>query len=110
VTLPDGFRPDDDQLSCEHCGGQYLHQFKVEVFFRNEDAEEGIHVQIDASQLLADAKMAGCPSLRRDGVRILLYCEECIQVTALTISQHKGITLVDIKPSGEQPPHYMREV
>jgi hypothetical protein len=102
-------------LTCPACGFNYLHHEAVEVFARDEDDEEGLHVRVatgDAmppngirGQTVAIGRaLAGNPSGRRGGVAIRFWCEGCHAHPVLTIAQHKGHTLVEMrkeeKPNG----------
>jgi len=86
--------------------GSYLHQYGVEAFFRDEDAQEGVHGYIaDTDSSIDVAGNCGDtsrnPSSRRDGMIIYFQCEwhgweiddrpEDI-VLELHIAQHKGDT------------------
>ena len=85
-----------DTLRCPVCGGEYLHQGNTEIFNRShEDSTEGLHVTVDGQKLQIDHNQSGNPSLRRDGIRIDLWCEFCDSSSSLTIVQHKGNTLLE---------------
>ena len=89
------FIHDADLLRCPHCDGDWLHQEKVEVFFRTEDAPTG--VVVTAAHDYANADMQGSqdvnPSDRRDGINIYFMCETCErQDIKYSIIQHKGST------------------
>lgn len=91
-----------DSLVCAHCGGENIHHDQVEVYCRQEeDSTAGAHVEIgfghkhadklDAIAMTFDTNAAiGNPSERRDGVRILFWCEGCEGISELEIFQHKG--------------------
>ena len=89
----------DGGLQCAHCGGDYLHHYEVTVFERDEDAEEGLQVAILDGQVTISKDMTGNPSLRRHGISILLWCEDCGKNTGLEIAQHKGQTFINCSPS-----------
>ena len=96
---------------CEQEGtGVYgnLHEYGVEVFFRGEDSDHGMHGYISGRDLFMDAR-GDCgltsrnPSARRGGMIIYFYCEhhsyelETLHpyfVLELNIAQHKGDTLM----------------
>ena len=68
---------------CEQEGtGVYgnLHEYGVEVFFRGEDSDHGMHGYISGRDLFMDAR-GDCgltsrnPSARRGGMIIYFYCE-----------------------------------
>ncbi len=87
---------DEYVLLCPLCGGDYLHHVIVETFERSEDAEKGIHTIIKDTQV--DVKydtLAGNPSSRRNGFKVMFYCEHCQgNLPAMVISQHKGQTIM----------------
>jgi len=82
------------ELQCPSCGFNYLHQGRVEVFERAEDAETGTRVVVDSGKVEVDDSMLGNPSPRRDGVRIHFWCEGCKSLPYMEIVQHKGNTYV----------------
>ena len=85
---------------CAECGDPYTHQFAVEVYFRHEDCESGAFLRVSqdgALPILGE----GNPSKRRDGLRILLSCENCGAVSGVTFAQHKGFTHVDYEVVGK---------
>ena len=108
----------DNVLLCPLClqeypdgRGMWLHQTGVEAFFRDEDAERGVHGYIaDRKSFLAVSGDCGNtsrnPSSRRDGLIIYFSCEWCsgygepeqgdenkpIVTLELHIAQHKGVT------------------
>jgi hypothetical protein len=96
---------ENDILTCPSCGYTYMHHVGVEVFDRDrEDSETGLHLSVEPGGVVRmDTKQAGNPSSRRDGVRIYLWCEGCPEKSVLTIAQHKGLTLVGIKPVAQFP-------
>lgn len=57
-----------EELICPNCGGQYLHQEKVEVF----DAH---HVEIFSAKVVTDGDFTMDPTGYRAGVRIHFSCE-----------------------------------
>lgn len=83
-----------DSLNCPACDNPFLHQRKVSIFWRVEDAEEGNHVVSQLGHTLADTSMHGNPSPRRDGIVIDFECETCDAEPRLSIVQHKGATLM----------------
>ena|SRR5215831_17348720 len=84
-----------DPLECPHCGQDYLHQGKVEIFNRDEDAEEGFHVVVKGRSVEVDENLTGNPSLRRQGIKIHMECENCEAEVTLNILQHKGQTHIE---------------
>lgn len=81
-------------LVCPSCNEGFLHQDRVEVFDRQEDADTGAHVVVEGGVVTVDSDQEGNPSRRRDGVRIRFRCGICAVVPVLTIIQHKGNTFV----------------
>ena len=98
-----------DVLLCPVClknypdgEGTWLHQEGVEVFFREEDSDKGIHGYIaDTGSFLAVDGDCGRdsrnPSTRRDGLIIYFSCEWCspLYTFELRIAQHKGVTMME---------------
>lgn len=78
-------------LKCPACGTNNVHHTSVEVFEREED-KDGLHVVVEGGSVRTDTVMKGNPSHRRHGIRLLLSCESCPALSALTIVQHKGET------------------
>lgn len=80
-------------LKCADCGGNFLHQFRVQVFNRErEDAKTGLRIDVVYGKPLETSKDTehGNPSDRRDGIRIYFNCENCPHISVLAIYQHKG--------------------
>lgn len=89
---------DDDTLLCPKCGGNYLHHMAIEVFKRDEDAKDGLHVLIHGSVVtIKHDEMRANPSSRRDGLTIGFYCELCGAESVLKLAQHKGQTITTWK-------------
>jgi len=84
-------------LECPSCHGNHLHHEKVDVFEREEDRSDGIHVLVAAGAAAVDTNLKGNPSSRRHGLSIHFSCEHCQAKPILTISQHKGNTWIDFK-------------
>jgi len=87
-------------LRCPRCRGDFdhLHQGRVEVFERREDAERVCRTTVDRKTTDLDYlpnDESGNPSSRRQGLRIHFECEGCGDGLILNIGQHKGQTLVD---------------
>ena len=87
-------RPQADILECVGCGAGWVHQFKIEAFFRDEDSDTGVRVDAAADGASFDENMDGCPSARRSGLSIWFWCEQCEAVTRMDVVQHKGETFV----------------
>jgi hypothetical protein len=83
-------------LRCPRCGDNYLHQARVTVFDREEDAEltavTTVAAGLAATHLLPSDQIAN-PSRRRQGLAIAFDCEGCADGIELTIAQHKGTTV-----------------
>ena len=97
ITTPTNSRP---ILLCPNCQTGTLHQSKVEVWFRREDADQGLHAVIDDDVYInhiADTA-SNNPSPRRSAVQIGFTCEECWASLFLSILQHKGSTYVEWEP------------
>ncbi|MDZ5727787.1 hypothetical protein SPG90_04555 [Enterobacter sp. D2] len=84
-------------LFCPYCNSNYLHQGKVEVFERQEDAKEGTHVIIDNDDVTINRNLSGNPSRRRHGLKIGFWCENCKEHPVMSIYQHKGQTMLEFK-------------
>ena len=84
----------DSILHCPACGFHCIHHDLVETFNRNEDADEGLHIKIQGTTATTDTNLAGNPSLRRDGLKIQFWCENCDNKPVLSIEQHKGSTFI----------------
>lgn len=83
------------QLLCPACGDSYLHHDGVEVFECDEDATTGVHVSVSGGKAQVDNVLEGNPSARRHGLTVHFSCEGCDAKPVLSISQHKGNTLVN---------------
>lgn len=89
-------------LRCAGCGGDWTHQGRVEVFERHhEDSPHGTHVTVHGARVSVDDRMVGNPSGRRQGLTILLSCENCDAGTEVLVWQHKGQTFLDVRPAVE---------
>ncbi|AYV11544.1 MULTISPECIES: hypothetical protein [Shewanella] len=89
------------ELLCPNCGFNYLHHEHVEIFERGEDQRQGVHVTVADGKATFDTSLDGNPSSRRHGLLVRFWCEGCKAKPVLTISQHKGNTVVDFIHSGE---------
>jgi hypothetical protein len=82
-------------LRCPRCGGHDLHQGRVTVFDRHEDAELTAVTTIAgglAATHLQPSNQVANPSGRRHGLASAFGCENCDGDIELTIAQHKGLT------------------
>lgn len=91
-------------LICPACGMECTHHDIVEVFEREDDAREGRHTTITRAQVETDDLMGGNPSVRRQAVRIGLWCEGCLNRLALDVIQHKGTTYLRAHVTGRRDP------
>ncbi|HEX3861073.1 MAG TPA: hypothetical protein VHY35_05220 [Stellaceae bacterium] len=90
----------DGVLRCPNCGGEYLHEKRVEVFHRSQEDGPWYGITIENGTALADCS-APNPSYRRDGLLIFFECELCALETAdipLAVYQHKGRTFIEWRP------------
>jgi hypothetical protein len=87
----------NDTLICPRCGGDYLHHDHIDVFNRNrEDSVDGLAIMIrDGAVTVSTNAQDHNPSARRNGIRIVFWCEGCNERSGLTIVQHKGQTLIE---------------
>lgn len=84
------------ELTCPNCKNNNLHQERIEVFDREEDADTGIHTTVDKGKVLVDNDLTGNPSRRRQGLSIFFRCEHCDAMPKLSVYQHKGCTFAAI--------------
>ena len=85
------------QLLCPNCQSEYLRHDRVDIFERGEDAPTGLHVTVDSKHATVDTSLGGNPSTRRAGLAVSFWCEICHARSALTLAQHKGNTLIELK-------------
>jgi len=93
------FKNEDGEnlLQCSHCGEVFLHQFRIEVFAREEDESEGCHVTVGREKnVTIDRDISRNPSPRRSGLKVWFFCEICGHNSVLDIWQHKGQTYLKI--------------
>jgi len=81
-------------VMCPCCNSNNMHQGNVGIYNRVEDAETGTHVEVDGDKVTVDKDLTGNPSKRRQGISIVMSCEECGSDNILNIYQHKGLTLM----------------
>jgi hypothetical protein len=75
------------------------------VFERaTEDAPTGFQVTVANGSVSIDDLLDGNPSQRRQGLRVHFRCETCEATPLLTLAQHKGVTLVDLRTPRVGPP------
>ncbi len=87
-------------LRCSDCNGGNTHHDQVRVYNRGEDSVEGMRAIVDWDAVTVDGNLAGNPSGRRHGVAIVFSCEQCQALSELTISQHKGETMLAVRRAG----------
>ena len=87
---------EDFSFLCPHCGSEYMHHVKIDIFERDEDDKEGINICIK-KDVHIDKCLTKNPSNRRNGLIIHFDCEGCHKKTALNFAQHKGKTLVEVR-------------
>lgn len=84
-------------LECPSCGGNHLRHEKIDVFEREEDRDDGIHILVTDGAATVDTSLKGNSSSRRHGLSVRFSCEHCPEKPVLTITQHKGNTWIDFK-------------
>ena len=104
-----GWEGAEECLACPECGDGYLHQLRVEVFWRDEDAPPADQKRVDSRKADHGWEVrfpAGRrnPSRRRDGLLVDFVCEQCGGLQTLAIAQHKGNTLVYWRGTGSAEP------
>lgn len=92
-------------LACAGCGEEQLHHTQVQCFERQGGEDGPVYAVIhNAGKIYPlfpqKTKEEINPSDRRNGVRIVFYCEVCPAITALEIAQHKGSTKMETKLIG----------
>jgi hypothetical protein len=85
----------NDVLKCPSCDWSNLHHVSVEVFEREEDAMDGVHVQVRGKSVWVNDDLDGNPSPRRHGLLIHFACETCNALSLMQIMQHKGSTYME---------------
>lgn len=87
----------DNNLQCPCCQqSEYLHHSTIDVFERAEDATQCLHAQINSSGVKTEVSTGhGNPSMRRNGLSVELWCENCEASSRLTLAQHKGTTVIE---------------
>ena len=83
-------------LCCPHCESPFMHQGRVRVWQRREDATAGTYAEVNGkdSELSHGNLPVGNPSRRRQGLTIDLECEGCGRYAMLAVTQHKGNTFI----------------
>ncbi len=99
---------DSNALKCAGCGYEYLHHYRIDIQERAKGEDGDSVVTSIVNEIITGEnhnanpdhynlaiKME--PSLRRNGISVLHYCEAyCGVVTVLRLSQHKGQSYIDI--------------
>ena len=76
----------------------HLHHDRVTVFSRKEDANPDVTVvDVPDTNNAARPDLPENPSERRSGVVIEGWCEGCEWRWLLTVSQHKGDTMISVQ-------------
>jgi hypothetical protein len=89
--------PLNNHLSCPQCRGENLHHGRVTIYDRDEDASRVTKIEVwdHAAQIKKiNNEESGNPSLRRYGLAIQFWCEQCDTSSELTVAQHKGQSLI----------------
>lgn len=97
---------------CPSCHNAFVHHFQIDVYERDQDAQEGLHIQVLGVDTLparqpsftTDNSLEGNPSYRRQGITIHFRCERCHSSFVMKLMQHKGCTLLDIGPTSRDSP------
>ena len=102
----------DRVIKCRHCGEDYMHHQDIDIYDRGEDDRTGMHVNLHRTQsegygwhdehpksnnLVVDGNMKDNPSMRRTGLTIDFWCENCGNITRMNIVQHKGHSFMHIE-------------
>ena len=107
----------NQEIACARCGDENaLHHYRVEVFDRKgEDCDDGLRVAVENGKMTVGTtglNGKANPSGRRDGVRIMAYCEHCDDLTEITVVRHKGTTYLSTKavaPPDHPHPKYRED-
>lgn len=83
---------DELTLSCTGCGCDYLHHIAVDIHKRPKEDSATQSVRAYGPGDVSTEN----PSSRRDGLVIVLECEQCEALTHLSLEQHKGQTFISI--------------
>jgi hypothetical protein len=79
-------------MNCAHCGCDYVHHICVDIHRRFQ--EDG---QTESARIYGAGEVSTQnPSSRRDGLVIILECEQCDGLTQFSLEQHKGQTFMAI--------------
>jgi hypothetical protein len=84
-------------ITCPHCRGEYLHHGRVTVYGRDEDAPRVTKIEVwDHSAQInkISNEESGNPSLRRRGLAIQFWREQCDASSELIVAQHKGQSII----------------
>ena len=84
-------------LQCPCCRqSEYLHHSTIDVFERAEDATQCLHAHINRGGVKTEVSTGrDNPSMRRHGLSVELWCENCEATSRLTLAQHKGTTIME---------------
>jgi hypothetical protein len=92
-----------DELLCPSCNNGNLHHVKITVFDRPEDDRVTTVTEFSSGNVFrrnVPSAKTDNPSGRRHGIAIRLRCEHCRVISELTVSQHKGATLLAMRDAG----------
>jgi len=89
----------DKPLACPNCGTCNLHHSKIDIFNRQQDAGDGLHLHIEKLSMAIDTEVENNPSERHDGLTIEFWCEGCDTKPVFALWQHKGRTYTDLQAS-----------
>ena len=98
-----------EELFCPVCAmhsSDYsqLHQVRVDVFNRAEDAKTGQHTICIGDKTYTDNDINNNPSMRRQGLIVYFQCERHTEnLIEFSISQHKGKTYIKNRIINEIP-------
>ncbi|MCQ1061091.1 hypothetical protein LRP52_28850 [Photobacterium sp. ZSDE20] len=92
-------------VHCAHCNSARLHQRTVDIYNRVEGDRAGYRTTVDFDRVNTVNSQAGNPSPRRQGLVIALICEDCSQVSVMTVAQQKGCTFLNVDKAPEQYRH-----
>lgn len=84
-----------NRILCPECGGDYLHQGRVEVFEKEEGDPDCTHVTVYKDLVNIDRSNIDNPSDRRYSTRIYFFCESCHDTSVLDIYQDRGQTVIE---------------
>ena len=90
------------ELECPSCGGANLHHDVVVVRGRDGEDRAGTHVEVSADGKVTTRRLDTNSREwwgRRHELVVSIWCENCPELSDLVIAQHKGATLVFMRPA-----------